>query len=138
MSHVTVRVWVSRVREWSPGHVSLAIRPGARNVHNGYVSFAPVRKGSIYGPGKFYTLDDDLKEYGRTHHDGPRGHWVGKIHGLDAAKMLDHLRRDSRHALIYSPRNECANQVHKYLKSINTLRSAAATGMPASGRERRS
>ena len=115
MSYVIVRVWVSRIRKTSPGHASLAIRPSARNAHQGYVSFAPIKSGSVHGPGKFYPLEHDLGEYNRPTDDGTRGCWIGKIHGLDTHRMLSAFLRDQRHAQTYSLFNECATQVHKYL-----------------------
>lgn len=116
MSYVTVRVWVSRVRKVSPGHAALAIFPGSRTVGDGYISFAPVKSGSVYGPGKFYPLEHDLEEYQNCTDDPARGCWVGKIYGLNPHKMFDSLRRHTKHAQVYSLFNECATQVHRYLK----------------------
>jgi len=115
MSSVIVRVWVSRIKKSSPGHASLGILPKARNAQSGYVSFAPVKSGSVYGPGRFYTLDHDLDHDSRATNDGVRGYWVGKIYGLDTAAMLKAFSRDNQHAQTYSLFNECASQVHKYL-----------------------
>jgi len=115
MSYVTVRVWVSRIRKKSPGHAALAILPHSRTPADGYVSFAPVTSGSVYGPGKFYSFAHDRDEYDKPTDDGPRGCWVAKIYGLDTHKMMDHFMRDSKHSQIYSLFNECASQVHKYL-----------------------
>jgi hypothetical protein len=115
MSYVTVRVWVSRFRKTSPGHASLAIFPHSSTAHDGYVSFAPVVSGSIYGPGKFYPLEHDVAEYSTPSDDPTRGYWIGKIHGLDAHKMMHRFSHDNRHGQTYSLFNECATQVHKYL-----------------------
>jgi hypothetical protein len=115
MSHVIVRVWVSRFKKTSPGHASLAIHPHSRTALDGYVSFAPAKSGSIYGPGKFYPYDHDAEEYGASKDVSPRGCWVGKIYGLDVARMMEAFLRDSRRAQTYSLFNECATQVHRYL-----------------------
>ena len=79
------------------------------------MSFAPIKSGSVHGPGKFYPLEHDLEEYNRPKNDGPRGCWIGKIHGLDTHRMLHAFLRDQRLAQTYSLFNECATQVHKYL-----------------------
>ncbi|HEV3117570.1 MAG TPA: hypothetical protein VGY58_10980 [Gemmataceae bacterium] len=115
MSYVIVRVWVSRVRKVSPGHASLAIFPHSSVALNGYVSFAPVKSGSIHGPGKFYPFAHDRAEYMCATDDGVRGCWTGKIYGLDAKKMMREFLRDQRRAQTYSLLNECATQVHRYL-----------------------
>ncbi len=115
MSHVIVRVWVSRIKKTSPGHASLAIHPHAQSAQEGYVSFAPIKSGSVYGPGKFYTLAHDLDEYDKPTNDGARGCWIGKIYGLDTDKMMKAFTKDN-HTQVYSLFNECASQVHKYLQ----------------------
>ena len=114
MSHVIVRVWVSRMKKTSPGHASLAIRPQASNPQEGYVSFAPIKSGSVYGPGKFYSLAHDLNEYDKPTDDGARGCWVGRIYGLDTDKMMKAFSQINQ-MQVYSLFNECASQVHKYL-----------------------
>ena len=116
MSYVIVRVWVSRVKEKSPGHASLAILPHAKVPQTGYVSFAPVKSGSVYGRGKFYDFQHDHAEYMVARgNEPPRGCWTGKIFGLDTDKMMHHFQKDNKHAQTYSLLNECATQVHKYL-----------------------
>ena len=115
MSHVIVRVWVSRLKKTSPGHASLAIRPQATDAQEGYVSFAPIKSGSAYGPGMFYSLAHDLNEYDKPTDDGARGCWIGKIFGLDTDKMLKAFSQNN-HTQVYSLFNECASQVHKYLE----------------------
>jgi hypothetical protein len=116
MSYVVVRVWVSRFKKTSPGHASLALRPDSRTPQDGYISFAPKQEGSVYGPGEFFTYDHDQRHYGRTKDDGPRGYWIANIHGLDVARMIRAFARNNRHAQTYSLFNECATQVHRYLK----------------------
>jgi hypothetical protein len=115
MSYVVVRVWVSRVKATSPGHASLAIFPNSRRVENGYISFAPIKSGSIRGPGRFYPFEHDYHHYIRPKGDRARGCWIGHIHGLDQQKMLNHLKHVNKHQT-YSPSNECATQVHRYLQ----------------------
>jgi hypothetical protein len=115
MSYVIVRVWVSRIRKISPGHASLAIFPHSTVPHNGYVSFAPVKSGSVYGPGKFYPFAHDRAEYIHPKDDKPRGCWIGKIYGLDTEKMMRQFLHDQRRPQTYSLFNECATQVHRYL-----------------------
>lgn|GEM_PF-1267269 len=116
MSYAIVRVWVSRFKMVSPGHASLAIYPHSKKSQNGYISFAPVKSGSVYGPGKFYPLSHDEAEYMRQNDNGMvRGCWIGHIFGLDQQKMLKHFRHASQHTQTYSLMNECASQVHRYL-----------------------
>ena len=115
MSYVVVRVWVSRFRKMSPGHVSLAITPKSTKPEDGYVSFAPAQQGRISGPGRFYSSADDYGEYVQPSDDPPRGCWIGKIYGLDAASMLSSFQQAIKHPTHYSPFNECATQVHRYL-----------------------
>ena len=116
MSHVIVQVWVSRVKKTSPGHAALKIVPHAHTPHTGYVSFAPVKSGSIYGPGKFYDYQHDHEHYMVPQGtEEARGCWIGKIFGLDTEKMMQQFQKDSKIAQTYSLRNECATQVHKYL-----------------------
>jgi hypothetical protein len=116
MSYVTVWVWVSRIKKRSPGHAALAIMPGAAKPAEGYVSFAPQESGSIRGPGKFYSSEDDKRHYFTPDDDGPRGLYKAMIFGLDTAAMLRQFQRDQELPQLYSPLNECATNVHRYLK----------------------
>lgn len=116
MSYVTVWVWVSRIQKRSPGHAALAIVPDAGKPAEGYVSFAPQQSGSVHGPGKFYTHEDDKHHYIAPDDDGARGLYKAMIFGLDTRKMLRHFHRDQEMPQTYSMRNECATQVHRYLK----------------------
>ena len=106
---VTVYVWVSLVSAKSPGHAALSIRPSAERPLDGYVSFAPKASGSIYGPGHFFDRAHDTEHYSK------RGVWIGTIYGLDVDKMTRQFRIDCRAPQTYSPFNECANVVHRYL-----------------------
>ena len=117
MSHVVVRVWVSRIKKTSPGHASLAIHPNAHTPEEGYVSFAPVKSGSVHGPGKFYSYKHDHHSYMvKQTNEKTRGYWIGHIYGLDTTKMMNQFAEDSSHPQTYSIFNECATQVHKYLQ----------------------
>jgi hypothetical protein len=85
-------------------------------VQDGYVSFAPVQSGSVYGPGRFYPLSHDIDEYDKPADDGARGYWIGRIFGLDTVAMMKELQRSNRYSQMYSVTNECATQVHKNLR----------------------
>lgn len=111
MDYVVVRVWVSLVKASSPGHAALAIRPTAQLPDEGYVSFAPQKSGSVYGPGKFYPWEHDKKHYVDT----GRGVWTGHIFGLDVPKMLRQFLNDLAQPQTYSIFNECATNVRRYL-----------------------
>lgn len=112
MNYVIVRVWVSLLKSKSPGHASLAIVPTAKTPEEGYVSFAPLKSGSMHGPGKFYSWDDDHRHYVGTN----RGVWTGFIFGLDQQAMLQRFKSDLAQPQIYSIFNECATNVHRYLE----------------------
>ena len=118
MGFVTVSVWVSRIKKTSPGHVAMMINEKSRIPEDGYVSFAPVKSGSVYGPGKFYSYSDDEEHYIDTMAKGSelRGCWVGKIYGLNTDWMMEQFRIDQKQPPTYSIANECATTVHRYLQ----------------------
>ena len=108
--YVTVYVWVSLLSARSPGHVALSLLPFSKTPADGYVSFAPRKAGNVYGPGHFYSRAHDTRHYAK------RGVWVGKIYGLDVAKMTRQFSVDWKQPSTYSLLNECASVVHRYLK----------------------
>jgi hypothetical protein len=115
MSFVIVIVWVSRFKKTSPGHAAMMIDPPSLTPEDGYVSFAPVKSGSVYGPGKFYDYAHDYDHYIDEKAER-RGCWVGKIYGLDTDRMMEQFLIDQKHPPTYSISNECATTVHRYLQ----------------------